>query len=553
MNALSGSIGSFGAFTNSLPARGRLIYSASTSAFANLGRFNPLRNLTPSTLATALDGFDAGWLSDAARIFARISDRDSTVKTVKPKREGAPARASWQIAKVKTTSPEEALRAELHAAVLEHAYNNLRATDALDSNLCGGFDMLRRQMMGAVSYRYAVHHIIWKPGPARVVEVEIEGVIKRVSVPTMEATFEHVPLEYFENHRGRLALLPMGYAGSGVEGTQLPRESGDWMVTCGEGLLYAVAICYMFKKLALSDWIEFSQDYAQGKVLGRTSAAEDSPAGVAFRELVSTFTGGSRAVVYGDDGNIADPIETFQNSGTASADVFAKLVEKMERAIVALYRGADLGTMSAGSGEGSGASLQGDETDGLLADDVQMICESLWSQFDAFVIRYTLGDARPLAYLSIPLSNDPDLAQIRENAGFLADRGVPLSAQNIAERLGFAVAKSGEALLSRAASPASLSAFNAAQPRQQKFLAASLRSAAEGIAKDFEPLRAPLAAMVAALESGDEKRITSAAASLKQEIESKGAQILKADSELASRLRSILPPALLSGIAQSTK
>jgi len=199
--------------------------------------------------------------------------------------------------------------------------------------------------------------------------------------------------------------------------------------------------------------------------------------------------------------------------------------------------------------------LQGEETDSLLKDDVAMLCESLWQQFDRFVIQYTLGDTRPLAYLSIPLAGDPDLQQLRESAGFLADRGVPISSQNVAEMLGFSVAAADEptlAAVSPQPAPApGLSAFNAAParpPREKQFIAASIKSALAGIASDFKPLAGPLRTLQEAVASNDPERIRSAAASVQQELQARAGEILTAPSELADRLQSIIGPALLSGI-----
>ncbi|WP_075088572.1 phage portal protein family protein [Verrucomicrobium spinosum] len=55
------------------------------------------------------------------------------------------------------------------------------------------------------------------------------------------------------------------------------------------------------------------------------------------------------AVIYGDDGS--GKIELVEAKANNSTLPFPSLIERADRKIAALYRGADLSTMSAGSGE----------------------------------------------------------------------------------------------------------------------------------------------------------------------------------------------------------
>jgi len=61
-------------------------------------------------------------------------------------------------------------------------------------------------------------------------------------------------------------------------------------------------------------------------------------------------------------------------------------------------------------GDGTGASVQGDETDMLEDDDADSITETLNEQIDRFVILYTTGDTTPLAWVKIKtgLRDDTD-------------------------------------------------------------------------------------------------------------------------------------------------
>lgn len=43
-------------------------------------RYNPLKNLTPQKITAAMDNFNCGYLSDAAKIYAAIRRRDAVVQ-----------------------------------------------------------------------------------------------------------------------------------------------------------------------------------------------------------------------------------------------------------------------------------------------------------------------------------------------------------------------------------------------------------------------------------------------------------------------------------------
>jgi hypothetical protein len=115
-----------------------------------------------------------------------------------------------------------------------------------------------------------------------------------------------------------------------------------------------------------------------------------------------------------------------------------QLVERMDSAIAALYRGADLSTIS--KGEGLGASLQGEESDMLEADQCAEISEALHEQVDRLVIRYECGDDEPLAYVWIEPVSKPDVESNTKIDNHLAQFGIRLSKRDMLQRYGRAEA-----------------------------------------------------------------------------------------------------------------
>lgn len=388
-------------------------------------RFSPLKNFTPASLTRQLDDFALGYLREFALTMDAIERRDDVLKCVAPKRKSAVARRTYEILTVANLPEGQAAEAEKHKAALEYFYANLRTTNAVDRNQRGGFSLLVRQMLDSVGKLYAVHELLWKPTP--------EG---------LTATFNFVPLWFFENLTGELRFLKENFA---YEGEEL--EPGAWMTTVGEGLMEACSVAYMFKHLPLKDWLIYSQDFGRQPIEGITDAAKDSQEWNDMVAAVEAYSSDLRVVH-----NSASEIKPGQPVGGQGEQPFAPLVERMDRALAALWRGADLSTMSAGGGEGSGASLQGKESYLLECDDAQLITETLNDQIDRRVIVWHFGeDTQPLAYLKIIVPPIKDLPGEIAVDTFLRDSGAPLGVESTLERYGRQLPDDDDELLTKPA------------------------------------------------------------------------------------------------------
>ena len=421
------------------------IFDAENIQLQRRMRFNPLRALDPENLSLALDQFEIGILRQAAMLWDAMCKRDDTLITVKPQLENSIASKSWGVFKKKGANEKEAAR---HAACLEYFYEHVRATDAFDRNERGGKERLIAQMMRADSFLYAVHHFVWKPQPGKMIEVE-----GAKAVPALTAELEYVPLWYFENTTGTLRFLPFG--GFGMTGQEMDWEN-EWMVTAGRGLMFAASICYIFKRLTFQDWTIFNERYAQNKVVAMTNATKESDQGQALLQIVSEFNG-DQGIAFFECGNMdKPPIQLLGPQGTASVDIFERFIDRQDRKLSSMFRGNDLSMMSrAGKGENpTGASLQGDEGDAMERGCCRMIAGALHEGIDRKVIRYCFGEGvEPLAYFGLLDMEVEDTRDLRESAGFLADRGAPVALASIADRLGVELSTESEEILQAAAKP----------------------------------------------------------------------------------------------------
>lgn len=383
-------------------------------------RFNPVSGLSPQTLTRALESFDRGDLREGALLWEAIASRDDTIPSVKAKREKSVAHKPLE-----TVALEKSAAAEAHREVLEAFWKNVRYVNAWDRSDAGGVQKLIRSMQSAVSYRYATHHIVWRP-----------------TRDGLRATFEAVPLWFFEAREARLRFLPSGY---GLEGAELdPRE---WLVSYGDGLMFAASIGYYCKRATLQDWLRFSEKFAMPGVLGKTSAAQGTAEGEAMRSAVETFGNEWAAVLYGFDGANTAGIELIQANGNPAAMPMPALIERVDRKIAALYRGADLSTMSAGGGEGSGASLQGEEGDILERADAAERSEEL-QRVERTVIAWHFGEGvEPLAQTRLIVPEREDQRLLLEATKTFVEMGARLSVQDALGRFGLSEAAEDEVAL----------------------------------------------------------------------------------------------------------
>ena len=388
-------------------------------------RFNPIRHLTPESLARSLEAFHLGYLRPAALLWDAMERRDDVLQGVAAKRKKSVARLDWEVVTLDDTPL--ALR---DRQALEYFYSNLTATHACEPHQRGGIALLIKQMLDAVGKKYAVHEIVWQRCPTG-----HPGCTAEFPRTLLTATFRFAPLWFFEARTGPLRFLPDEIAYEGID-----LRPGQWLVTAADGLMESCSIAYLFKHLPLRDWLVYCERNGMPGVRGVTDASPGSPEWDAAREAVRDFGAEFQALM--SRGTEITPVD-LSSKGELP---YPPLVERMDRAMAALWRGADLSTLS--RGQGLGASLQADEMAMLEQDDAAVVSETLNAQVDAFVIRELFGDERPRA--RFVLKPDQDAARLThlELLERLVKLGAPVSVAGLHERLGLPTPEPGVQTLS---------------------------------------------------------------------------------------------------------
>ncbi len=408
--------------------------SAQTVTWVKRSRYNPIRQLNPDYLARIIDIWKQGFLREFSLMAEAIKDRDDMIGVCLRKREKAVSRHGFEVLINDGLDDATKARAEEHAAALRYFYDHCTATDVLDQDKRGGFTLLVRQMMEAVGYRYSVHEIVWTP-----IIDPLTGQRR------LTASFNHVPAYFFEATTGKLRFIRRYY------GTVMGEDMSDddWLVTIGEGIMEALSVCYMYKTMSLKDWVAYSERFGAPGILGKTTAAQNSPAWNTMADAVASF-GQDWAAVCNSEGSI----ELVEAKGGTSMP-FEPLVQRMDRAIASVCRGADLSTMSSGhmgaGGQGRGASVQADESTLLEEDDAEMISETLQS-VSRKVIQYLYGEP-PLAYVQIIVPEKKDNADTINKLGFLVQNGVPVAQAYAQKELGVPPPAPDEPLLVKPQAP----------------------------------------------------------------------------------------------------
>lgn len=368
------------------------------------GRFNPMRRLEPANLSRWIDEFSAGNLRPLARLLYDLSDRDYTWMAAQRKTIRGISRCPWEI-RIKKGHEDNPEAIEQRDA-LQDFYDNLASTDLMRQTRTGGMANMIRQMMLAERDYYSVHELLWRVENGRL---------------RLKAVW--VPVWMFEAKTGHLRFLPTEF---GIDGVEL--VPGEWMAHCGDGLGVACAICATYKRLSLADWLAYGEHNATPGLHGKTQARIGSAEWQKTVEAVAAFAK-EWSIVTGTDVEL-NKIDL----GASGSLPYQPLIERMDRAISALWRGADLSTLSANT---QGASLQGEEMDMLEQSCAEDITETIRSNLDAFVLSYYFGYGveKKAQFELIPISRPNVDQEIRINE-HLIQHGAKLSLNDELGRFG---------------------------------------------------------------------------------------------------------------------
>ena len=384
------------------------VLTVAETTLEQMTKFNALMRSDPEDIIRAIDEFNCGYLAPMARLIGEYEQRDDKMRVASIKMASAVSRCGWSVRPKKGF--EDDADAARQVEVLERFWSTVRVTDAFKRNERGGLALLKEQMMSAQSYGFAVHDLSWKP----------------LANGEIEATFTSVPLWKFENRTGELRYIPQVGGWDGI-----PMKRGEWMASPGDGIGIAAAICACMKRLGLTNWLVFTDRCVLPLIHAATGAAFQSEQWSNLQTALKNINRLSRVVT-----DPSTKIEAIQMDG-GKQNPFGPLIDWCDRAIVTLYRGGDLGTISRPDAVGGLGQL--DEVDALEQRSCVRITETLNEQVSSFVIDYVLNQELKAEIVVEPVSK-PDVKQDMEIDDHLAKYGVKLSKTDALARYGRAEA-----------------------------------------------------------------------------------------------------------------
>ena len=384
------------------------VLTVAETTLEQMTKFNALVRSDPEDIIRAIDEFNCGYLAPMARLIGDYEQRDDKMRVASIKMASAVSRCGWSVRPKKGF--EDDADAARQVEVLERFWSTVRVTDAFKRNERGGLALLKEQMMSAQSYGFAVHDLSWKP----------------LANGEIEATFTSVPLWKFENRTGELRYIPQVGGWDGVE-----MKRGEWMVSTGDGIGIAAAICACMKRLGLTNWLVFTDRCVLPLIHGKTGAAYGSEQWNNLQKALRNINRLARVVT-----DPSTDINAIQMDG-GKQNPFGPLIDWCDRAIVTLYRGGDLGTISRPDAVGGLGQL--DEVDALEQRSCVRITETLNEQVSSFVVDYVLNQTLKAEIVVEPVSK-PDVKQDMEIDKHLAQFGVKLSKTDALARYGRAEA-----------------------------------------------------------------------------------------------------------------
>ncbi|WAC18875.1 DUF935 family protein [Luteolibacter sp. SL250] len=382
-------------------------------------RFNPLRNLTPDRVVSYLEAFSRGEIARAAWLMEWLELHDDTISTVAPKAKAAVSRYGYDVEIKPEVRANQKKLAEDQKGRCEEFFQNLVAEDAMEPEETGGMRLFVQQVMDAYGKRYGAHHIVWKP-----------------SRNGLSARLIKIPTWMFETTTGKMRFLESVYSLTGVDLETMGGRSA-WFTAKGRGVMLASVIARMFKQIPLQDWLTYCDRHGMPAFLGETSAKKGDAGWMEMAQAIASIGSEYGAVV-----NSGDKIHVLDLKGGGDMP-YEKLIDRMDRAIVMLWRGGDLSTISRSNAVGS--NPQQEDADELDADNAAWVGETIDRQLTQRVVEYYYGlDTPCLVTIKLRTKTRQNVSEDIARAKAAKDLGIRLSKPWLISTLGVQEADADE-------------------------------------------------------------------------------------------------------------
>ncbi|MEO1766781.1 DUF935 domain-containing protein [Thiobacter aerophilum] len=382
--------------------------------------WRPLASLTPAQVAEVLRRASMGDAHDFLIAAADIEEKDLHYRAVLQTRKLAVAGLPWDV------QPADESRAARKAADLAR-----QALEALD------LPELAVQLLDALSKGYAVAEILWDTDGPQWLPAAI--------VPREAHWFR------FDRESGRSLRLFDGSA----DGAELPPYKfivHTPRIVAGIPLLGGLARsalwAWVFKSYALRDWAAFAELYGQPIRIGKYEQGATREDIAVLKRAVFELGSDAGAVI--PAGMALEIVES--GSKSASADLYQRLIEYLDRQVSKAVLGQTLTTDQGSSGSLAQAKVHDEVRADLMRADARALAATLTRDLIAPLVRLNLPDA-PMPRLQLMVEEPEDMAALAEQLAKLVPLGMPVPQAWIREKWGIPEAAPGEPVLGQAGEP----------------------------------------------------------------------------------------------------
>ena len=378
----------------------------------------PSVGLTPGGLGAIFQEADQGAVRSQMELFEEMEEKDAHLASLLQTRKLSVLSLDYEVLPYANTPEDEQISEALGEIIFGIPDLENACLDLLDA-IGKGFALVEI-IWGVDRRRVRVEELKWVPQKKLTFVEDLEPRLLTTDGPWQGVPFPPWKVIY---HRYK--------AKSGYDSRS--------------GMLRVVGYMYLLKNYSLKDWAAFNEVFGMPLRLGKfdpTSTPSDREALIqAVRNL-----GTDAAGIISKNTEIEFVEATNRSSGNANP--FQNLADFCNREMSKAILGQTLTTdTSGGTGTYGAAKVHNQVRSDLTVADAQSLAQTLREQLLRPLVGFNFGWDKPVPWFRFRFEESEDLLTLSEVYRNLANLGVPLSLEHVAERFGIPVAKEGQAIV----------------------------------------------------------------------------------------------------------
>ena len=211
------------------------------------------------------------------------------------------------------------------------------------------------------------------------------------------------------------------------------------------GVLRVVGYMYLLKNYSLKDWAGFNEVFGMPLRLGKYDPASTPSDREALIQAVRNLGTDAAGII---SKNTEIEFVEASNRMAGSANPFKVLADFCNREMSKAILGQTLTSdTSGGTGTYAAAKVHAQVRSDLIEADAQALSQTIREQLLKPLVGFNFGFDKPTPWFRFRYEAEEDLKTLSEVYRNLANLGVPLSLEHVAERFGIPLAQEGQAII----------------------------------------------------------------------------------------------------------